>query len=163
VRIRTRMTGLGLSVVVAAVLLSGGAAQAVQKGCPGGPCFGTEKSDTLFGGDQADYILGLGGRDSLIGDSGQDVLMGGKGSDELLGLVGADLLRGGPGDDTLNGVSGRDVYSGGAGNDLILAYGDPRREDVISCGDGFDDVRADLDVARDCEIVYLPPNIPMPF
>ena len=47
-------------------------------------------SNTIFGGSQADLVMGLGGNDSLNGGSGNDSLAGGTGNDTLTGSGGQD-------------------------------------------------------------------------
>ena len=61
---------------------------------------GTEFSDILGGGAEANLLAGLGGDDELEGRGGNDTLEGGAGNDTLDGGPGADLLYGGEGSDT---------------------------------------------------------------
>ena len=51
---------------------------------------GTNASQTLAGGDFADFLSGLGGDDALWGHGGSDFLYGGAGNDTLRGGDGAD-------------------------------------------------------------------------
>ncbi|GAA3896222.1 hypothetical protein GCM10022276_14020 [Sphingomonas limnosediminicola] len=60
---------------------------------------GTEGTDVLSGGADADTILGLGGNDFLTGNEGNDVIDGGSGDDTITGSSGADILTGGSGVD----------------------------------------------------------------
>ncbi|MFZ4805921.1 MAG: beta strand repeat-containing protein [Hyphomicrobiaceae bacterium] len=60
---------------------------------------GTETGNSLYGGNKADTLIGLGGNDVLQGNDGADVLDGGDGIDYLRGGAGADLLIGGAGSD----------------------------------------------------------------
>lgn len=71
---------------------------------------GTDRADTLLGGN-------LG--DTLWGGGGNDVLTGGTGNDSLTGFTGNDTLYGGEGDDVLHSIAGNDLLYGGAGNDTL--------------------------------------------
>jgi serralysin len=51
---------------------------------------GTRASETLVGGDGADYLNGLAGDDRLYGYAADDVLVGGTGRDVLFGGTGGD-------------------------------------------------------------------------
>ena len=62
---------------------------------------GTEGTDILSGGGEADTILGLGGNDQLTGNANDDIIEGGSGD---------DILTGGSGSDTLTGGTGTDVF-----------------------------------------------------
>lgn len=79
---------------------------------------GTDGSDFLTGGADADMLQGLGGNDTLTGN---DMLLGGDGNDGLYGGNGDDVLAGGAGNDSLNGGAGNDLYlfGRGAGQDSI--------------------------------------------
>jgi Ca2+-binding RTX toxin-like protein len=79
---------------------------------------GTAGSNTLDGGNGADYLYGLGDRDVLLGGAGTDRLYGGDQDDTLLGGIGNDYLNGGNGIDT---VSYADVDRGGG---LLINLGD---------------------------------------
>jgi Ca2+-binding RTX toxin-like protein len=68
------------------------------------PLVGTASSESLYGTDLGQRMLGLGGNDVLSGNGGNDTLDGGAGDDTLYGDAGADHYVWGPG-------SGRDrVY-----------------------------------------------------
>ena len=84
--------------------------------------FGTNKADTLYGGDTADVLHGRGGDDDLRGARNADLLIGGEGDDTLYGGAGKDVLDGGVGDDTLVGGSGADKFYGGVGDDIIYGH-----------------------------------------
>jgi Ca2+-binding RTX toxin-like protein len=108
-------------------------------GCTGGPhdvvCAGAGLIGlTLSGGDGGDSLENTTALPSTF--SGGD---------------GADSLKGGSGDDTLRGNQGIDTVSGGAGDDFIDVRGD--RADIVICGPGSDDVRADGSdlIGSDCE------------
>jgi Tol biopolymer transport system component len=129
------------------------------------PCSfaGTPGDDTLRGTPGRDFLYGEGGNDKLFGEGRADILRGGPGNDFLDGGPGRDTLIDGPGNDRLVGGDeidrillerGGDRVTAGRGNDLVEAEIDGRR-DVISCGPGFDTVRAErIDrVSRDCERV----------
>lgn len=86
--------------------------------------------DSLTGGSQADYLYGFGGNDTLRGDGGDDTLSGGAGNDTIWGQDNDDLLAGNGGDDLLQGGSGADVLidfsgsdtlKGGTGGDRLIA------------------------------------------
>jgi Ca2+-binding RTX toxin-like protein len=81
---------------------------------------GGSGDDEVYGGDGADILLGDTGDDLLDGGNGDDRLLGGEGADSLFGGAGADRLDGGSGDDSLDGGSGLDRLAGGAGNDVLV-------------------------------------------
>ena len=74
---------------------------------------------------RTETVLSAGGGDRLTGSSAAETLDGGAGGDEITGGNGADTLR------------------GGDGNDFIDAR-DNASTDVVRCGEGFDEVVADL-------------------
>ena len=141
--------------------------------------FGGPGNDTLDGGPGNDTLDGGPGDDTLHGGDGSDTLNGGPGNDMLDGGLGADIMAGGGGDDTADyssrtknvtvtldgspnqGEQGEgdlirsDVHSvrTGSGNDTIDTRDGVKGE--VSCGAGFDVVRADPTdtVAKDCEDV----------
>lgn len=76
---------------------------------------GTDAADTIAGGSERDFIIGLGGDDQLRGGDQNDTVDGGSGNDMLSGGAGDDVLDGGDGDDRLEGGAGFDVLEGGAG------------------------------------------------
>ncbi|WP_107820362.1 calcium-binding protein [Neisseria sicca] len=80
---------------------------------------GTEKDDSLYGNELANFITGGAGDDAISGYGGNDILHGGAGNDTLNGGSGNDTLHGGVGNDTLNGDTGSDRLVGGAGNDTL--------------------------------------------
>ncbi|KNZ31847.1 MAG: hypothetical protein AD742_15315 [Methylibium sp. NZG] len=71
---------------------------------------GTTGSETLNGGNAAEYLVGRAGNDALNGGDGNDVLDGGTGTDNLAGGRGNDVLYGGAGNDQLSGGAGADVF-----------------------------------------------------
>ena len=93
----------------------------------------------LYGTDQADTILGLGGNDSIYGQKGADTLVGGAGRDRLNGSKAPDRIEGRLGADTLYGGDGIDTVIGGPGDDHIIVSGDGD-VNTVSCGDGIDSV-----------------------
>ena len=111
-----------------------------------GPCSG--------GGPRGDELDGTGARNLLFGNRGADTVHGRGGPDHIAGGPGRDRLYGDSGPDQLEGGPDGDRIFGGLGDDIIVAHEDGVR-DVISCGSGRDEVRADrVDaVARDCERV----------
>ena len=83
---------------------------------------GTEKDDSLYGNELANFITGGAGDDAISGYGGNDILHGGAGNDTLQGGVGKDTLAGGAGDDRLyGGGSEADTYvfEKGHGKDVV--------------------------------------------
>ncbi|MCG8548271.1 MAG: cadherin domain-containing protein [Alphaproteobacteria bacterium] len=111
---------------------------------------GTDATNWLFGGGDAENIQGLGGADKLIGGAGNDDMDGGSNNDRLYGGDGDDVMYGGDaangknveagGDDTLFGQAGDDQLDGGDGDDR-LSGGDG--DDVLIGGVGADDLEGD--------------------
>lgn len=125
----------------------------------------TSEDDFVFGSDNPDILLGLGGsdivdlgegddigrgnqgNDVLGGGEGDDLLRGGAGNDFLFGNDGNDTISGGAGRDNANGGSGRDVLRGGAGDDNLSGGGEDDHlnggdgDDALSGGDGNDVLR----------------------
>jgi Ca2+-binding RTX toxin-like protein len=83
---------------------------------------GTQRGETLFGGENRTKIFGRGGGDSIDGRSGNDSLFGENGDDTLFGSSGNDTLIGGAGDDFLYGGIDRDRF----------VFGDDGSRDTIS-------------------------------
>ena len=96
---------------------------------------GDAGNDTLYGGDDADWIEGGAGDDTLKGDAGDDTIDGGAGDDWIAGDAGDDTIDGGAGDDWLYGREGNDTIDGGAGDDLLYGNAD---DDTIYGGAGDD-------------------------
>ncbi|WP_374302475.1 M10 family metallopeptidase C-terminal domain-containing protein [Paracoccus sp. (in: a-proteobacteria)] len=79
----------------------------------------------LFGGDTRSLIenaTGGSGSDTLYGNQAANVMIGNAGGDYIWTSTGNDALYGGDGDDTLYGAEDNDYNHGGAGNDYIWAY-----------------------------------------
>jgi Ca2+-binding RTX toxin-like protein len=114
---------------------------------------GTSRDDDINGESGDDDERGGSGDDDLNGDAGDDDLCGDDGNDQLNGGPGNDVLKGGRGRDTLVGGKGNDDLEGDAGNDTINSRDGQR--DVVTCGRGFDRVRADSKdrVSGTCESV----------
>jgi dipeptidyl aminopeptidase/acylaminoacyl peptidase len=115
---------------------------------------------TVRGTSRADRLTGSRRPDVVYAGTGADVLRGGRGADLLDGESGHDRLAGGPGDDSLAGGAGGDRLAGNAVSDRIFAGpgsdridAQDRRHDVIDCGPGRDQVRADYRdrLSRNCE------------
>ena len=109
-----------LTAIVAALMLSSGAALAVTKTCETSvDCFGTSDPDTLKGTDDGnDFIYGRGGADTIKGfgeEAALDYLYGQGGPDEISGGSGPDALIGGAGNDELGGGVDFDYYYFGSG------------------------------------------------
>lgn len=71
--------------------------------------FGTEKKETLTGGNYPNIIFGFGGDDVLNGNNQEDCLIGGDDNDKLHGNNKNDVLIGGSGNDDLFGGNGTDT------------------------------------------------------
>jgi len=110
-----------LTAIVAALVLSSGAALAVNKVCPVGttqqnPCLGTTGIDLLIGTSGADYIKSLAGNDNISGGTGNDTTNGGGGND-------AYSYKDGWGSDILIDSSGTDHLNFSAvGSGAVAAY-----------------------------------------
>jgi Ca2+-binding RTX toxin-like protein len=119
---------------------------------------GDDADNRLRGTNGADLIDALGGSDRVNARKGDDVVNGGEGNDRLRGSKGDDVLNGDDDDDTLKGGKGVDQMHGGPGDDRIDGRGDGRKADTITCGDGFDVVKADhndvVPVDGTCEDVH---------
>jgi hypothetical protein len=63
------------------------------------------------------------------GTNGSDSIYGGAGSDVIYGLGGDDSLYGGPGNDCLYGGGGTDYASGDSGHDVCIAETETSCED----------------------------------
>lgn len=102
-----------------------------------------------------DIIDGTDGDDLLEGSDGYDELRGFEGNDSIYGYGGPDNLWGGDNGDFLKGGAGDDALFGGQGPDELNTASDDSAGDFVSCGDGWDHVRADPSdaVALNCEDV----------
>jgi Ca2+-binding RTX toxin-like protein len=159
-----KIRGLLFLAAAAALLLTNGSALAAFIRCQTGVvCNGTEQADDLVGTSRNNIMNGLGGNDILTLNGGDDEAYGGAGNDKLFGEGGHDrVMSGGDGHDLIEGHTGRDGLIGGTGDDVLDAVrfeeGFPER-DTISCGAGFDTVKADrADVFLDrasCERVTI--------
>lgn len=100
--------------------------------------------EDVFGGEDADVI---------VGSKFANQLDGGDGRDKLRGLGGHDGLDGGRGADLLVAGGGRDALDSGAGPDRLLARGGGA--DDLSCGSSVDRGKADRRdrLAGDCDRV----------
>ncbi|MEQ1662143.1 MAG: putative Ig domain-containing protein [Thiobacillus sp.] len=96
---------------------------------------GTDGSDTLTGGADADMLQGLGGNDTLTGNAGNDILDGSSGNDSLYGNDGADVLYGGTGNDQLYGGAGVDQYYFARGDGQDTIHEDYLDDTWINIGD----------------------------
>jgi ELWxxDGT repeat protein len=84
---------------------------------------GSEASDNLLGGNNAEQIQALGGQDTVTSFGGNDFIDGGDGDDRLISNTGDDNLIGGNGKDTLSSGNGRDTLWGGNDNDVLRGRG----------------------------------------
>ena len=122
-----RKTVLALLLTAATLVLGGGIALAQDIACGGGPCEGTETSDSINGSFLPDVIFAKGGFDFAGGFGGDDEVHGGASGDQLTG---------GEGDDRVFGEGGRDKMSGNLGNDQLFGGA----EADFMTGDDGDDV-----------------------
>ena len=106
------------------------------EGGDGNDWIGAEgNDDTVRGGAGDDSLHGGGGNDAVYGDAGDDTLAGGTGDDTLFGGDGVDSLYGQDGNDTLDGGAGNDSLRGEDGNDSLFGAED---EDTLVGGLGDD-------------------------
>ncbi len=172
-------------VLVGALLLALGAAQAIAQGIPilycakqdpeTPRCDGTDRTESLVGQDTRDVIRAFAGDDIINAERGRDEAFGGPGEDGINGQRGDDELSGGGGQDTVsdgvmeNGelsTGDADVLRGNGGNDIFDARDDDFL-DTVECGPGRKDValfdakrrpgHSDT-VADDCEFRNEPPG-----
>ena len=93
-----------------AVMGSIDAAISTSPSTPVAPPLLTNPGVTIYGGDQADTLLGGVGDDVLVGFGGNDTLTGG---------LGANYIDAGAGDDSIVGAQANDLVDGGSGNDTL--------------------------------------------
>lgn len=120
------------------------------------PFRGTLSNDTLFGTEDGQEMVALGGQDHLYGRGGDDTLRGGDGGDNLYGESGADTMDGGAGNDDLIGGGGADVYllDAGYGADTIRDSGQAiDGDDVARFGDTV--LPSDIILRRNGTTLYL--------
>ena len=96
---------------------------------------GTDGSDTIFGENRNELILGKAGKDLIRGYGGNDTIYGGSGSDQINGGDGQDIIHGNNGNDYFLGGNGEDTLYGGSGNDTIQGQAD---NDTVYGGIGDD-------------------------
>lgn len=96
----------------------------------------------------------------LTGRGGADIIDGSDGDDLIVGDEGHDVADGHGGEDRVKGSSHSDTLFGGSGDDELLAR-DGLEDDLVDCGTGEDEAKADaLDeghVSR-CETVQAGPG-----
>ena len=133
---------------------------------------GRTGNDTLNALGRADLVLGGRGNDTVNTGDGNDLAFGGYdddsvngelGNDRVFANRGVDTVTGGPGNDHLwarapADVTGEpnepaDTLDGGEGNDVFHVR--DGEADHVTCGAGYDVVRADRKdvVTADCEVV----------
>ena len=168
---------LSLVVMMAAILLSGGAALAAGDGSlitcnlVEDPCLGSGNPETIVGTDTEDAIEALAGGDRVYAQGDADTIYGGPGNDHLTGELGSDAVYGGGGADTIDAATdpedqpGYEIFLdesfGGRGNDTVFAVDGYR--DNIDCGRGERDTvyfEPGLDTIKGCEKKY--PFLPLP-
>lgn len=155
-----------VAVLALALVLSNGVAMAKFVACSGGPCVGTEFSDSISGFNSTtvpDDIKGLGSTDHIETLAGNDTADGGAGDDAVHGQLGNDTLLGGSGKDFIDGGKGRDTINGGTGSDSINAVEPqnlPAERDVVDCGEDSNGADVDtafvdrIDIVKNCEKVF---------
>ncbi|MFM8354086.1 MAG: peroxidase family protein, partial [Gammaproteobacteria bacterium] len=89
---------------------------------------GSNRDDTIVGGEGDDTIWGDGGNDRLEGGFGIDSIKGGEG-DDIITDGGTDagageVFHGDGGNDVINGGQGLDLIFGGTGQDFVFGGGD---------------------------------------
>jgi Ca2+-binding RTX toxin-like protein len=132
---------IALPLLLAALLLAGGAVLAEDIVCPG-TCAGSEQADVIVGQNEDKQIAGRGGNDTIFGDLTVD--------------GGNDLLRGAGGDEINDSFTSTDTDTvfGGKGNDTIDVRDGSEGKDVVDCGPGKDTVFFDpgVDRIKNCEV-----------
>jgi Ca2+-binding RTX toxin-like protein len=138
-----------------------------------GASFGGLYGDVLDGGSGIDTVrydrsgerisVSLDGaaNDGAAGEGdnvrGIENVVAAGGNDTLLGSDAANQLDGSSGNDSITGGNGADTLLGGSGNDFIVARDNGTR-DVVRCGDGFDEVVADLEDSVELSFSLLQPR-----
>jgi Ca2+-binding RTX toxin-like protein len=84
----------------------------------------SDGDDKIRGGDNADWLFGVGGIDLINGDSGNDRIFGGNGDDHLWGGDHHDHLWGGDGEDFLD-VYPREAYTKKVRGQMVTIEADP--------------------------------------
>ena len=141
-----KITTMAATMAVAVVLLSAGAASAVDKR-------GTNAGEIIDGTAHSDTIYALGGPDLVRGYSERDFLYGGneagygdKIDDELRGGLRNDILDGGPGADRTNAYDGEkdtivvrlgegDVVYYDKGLDVLVVQSSTQRSTSMTAGE----------------------------
>jgi len=181
---RTSKPAIVAGAIALTLLLTAVAALAapVMKGTGGDDTLtGTDNRDHIRALSGADTVDAKAGRDLVNAGRGKDTVQAGAGRDIVLAGFGDDTVDGGPGPDLIFAQRGVDTISGGDGPDVLwaLARKDVTKQadepadtldggaghdrfhvrdgepDKVTCGPGFDRVRADRKdvVANDCEQV----------
>ncbi|MGB7708014.1 MAG: choice-of-anchor Q domain-containing protein, partial [Microcoleus sp.] len=98
-------------------------------------------NDTLYGMGGNDNIDGGADNDSIFGNEGTDFVEGGTGNDTIYGGKDNDTVLGGDGDDFLRGDVGKDTVASGVGNDTIFGGKD---DDILLGEEGNDSIFGNL-------------------
>lgn len=101
---------------------------------------GSNRAETIVGGEGDDAIWGDGGNDRLEGGFGIDGIKGGDG-DDIITDAGTDagageVFHGDGGNDVINGGQGFDLIFGGTGKDFVFGGGDGKHISGME-GDDF--------------------------
>ena len=102
--------------------------------------FGGNDDDFIVGGPKNDRIAGQAGNDTILGMAGNDYIDGGIGDDSIEGDAGIDTLHGGLGDDFIDAGAGNDFLFGDAGNDTLFGGSG---HDQLYGGAGDDELHGD--------------------
>ena len=86
--------------------------------------YGGADADDILGGPGDDVVNGRQGFDTIVGGLGDDIIRGGQFLDIIVGGPGDDQLFGGQGDDLIIGEEGRDEIFGGIGDDILFSDGE---------------------------------------
>ncbi|MBJ6127906.1 peroxidase family protein [Microvirga splendida] len=109
---------------------------------------GSNRGETLIGGEGDDTLWGDGDDDSLEGGYGVDHLHGGAGNDIITDsgtdIGAADVIHGDAGNDVINAGSGLDLVFGGSGQDFV--YGGTEAK-TVSAGLGNDFIRGSTGIS----------------
>lgn len=99
--------------------------------------------EDIYGGVNADTLLGAGGDDYLFGGAGNDILDGGEGNDTLFGGTGENTLIGGAGADRFELAVGYNTeisdFSATDGDSIDLSVHFPTLDDVVAASEDMPD------------------------
>ena len=102
---------------------------------------GRSRGSTIRGGDEVDFMYGMGGVDIFYGGAGDDTLEGGDGNDRLYGGAGDDIyiFRSGDGEDDIEDTDGdEELYFKDATGEEDFAFSYDGDDLTITVGTGSD-------------------------